>query len=103
MLPVQVSTPWQAAVSIVHSFPYTTDFLACIDALALEEGEPPSEAFKAAQQACQIQEVPGDPTAQITACIKASRSPPVAHMLVHCFLCRHLQNLMHWRLHASLL
>ncbi len=48
---VQVSTLWQAAVAVVHSFPDSTDLIATVDALAEEEGEPPAEAFRAATNA----------------------------------------------------
>ena len=61
-LPVQIATPWQAAVSVVQSFPRTTDLLAAVDALALEEGEPPGTVFQAAAEACDIQELPGTVT-----------------------------------------
>ena len=56
---LQIATPWQAAVSVVQSFPRTTDLLAAVDALALEEGEPPGTVFQAAAEACDIQELPG--------------------------------------------
>lgn len=42
---LQISSVWQAAVSIVHSYPHTTDLIASVDALAEEEGEPSGEAF----------------------------------------------------------
>lgn len=43
---LQISSVWQAAVSVVHSYPHTTDLIASVDALAEEEGEPSGEAFK---------------------------------------------------------
>ncbi|DBA70692.1 TPA: hypothetical protein ACH3X2_012068 [Trebouxia sp. C0005] len=48
----EISTVRQAAIAVVHPFPYTTDLIAVVDALAEEEGEPSGEAFKAAADAC---------------------------------------------------
>ncbi|KAL0026817.1 hypothetical protein WJX77_003425 [Trebouxia sp. C0004] len=49
----EISTVRQAAIAIVHPFPYTTDLIAVVDALAKEEGELSGEAFKAAADACE--------------------------------------------------
>lgn len=52
----QISTVRQAAIAIVHAFPYSADLIAVVDALAEEEGEPSGEAFKvAAAEAVSIQ------------------------------------------------
>jgi hypothetical protein len=56
---LQISTVRQAAIAIVHPFPYTTDLIAVVDALAEEEGEPSGEAFKAAADACEAAPVQG--------------------------------------------
>jgi hypothetical protein len=52
---LQISTVRQAAIAIVHPFPYTTDLIAVVDALAEEEGEP----SKAAADACEAAPVQG--------------------------------------------
>ncbi len=49
----------QAAIAIVHAFPYSTDLIAVVDALAEEEGEPSGETFKAASDACEAASIQG--------------------------------------------
>ncbi|DBB18205.1 TPA: hypothetical protein ACH3X3_003175 [Trebouxia sp. C0006] len=56
----EISTVRQAAIAIVHAFPYLADLIAVVDALAEEEGQPSGEAFKVAadaSEAVSIQEV----------------------------------------------
>jgi len=55
----QISTVRQAAIAIVHAFPYSTDLIAVVDALAEEEGEPSGETFKAASDACEAASIQG--------------------------------------------
>jgi len=55
----QISTVRQAAIAIVHAFPYSADLIAVVDALAEEEGQPSGEAFKVAADASEAVSIQG--------------------------------------------